>query len=129
MLRLEHNLFTLNVHLLPPYPRLDFKCGSDAWISSRLSFPRLQRHKSFFFFSVRVDVQVFSWVKMMVKELGRELGSAGLSWRNYAPEHQSEQHQSTAKSHIPRVCHRISASLVKTHSETVEPPWKHGARG
>lgn len=94
MLRLEHNLFTLNVHLLPLYPRLDLNVA--VMLGSLLVCHFLDSgDMSLFFFVVvvRVDVQVFSWVKMMVKELGRELGSAGLSWRNYAPEHQSEQHQ------------------------------------
>lgn len=95
-------------------PKAGPQCGSDAWISSSLSFPRLWRHESIFFVVVvvRVDVQVFSWVKMMVKELGRELGSAGLSWRNYAPEHQSEQHQRCGweKPHTPRVSWDISFS-------------------
>lgn len=119
MLRLEHDLFTLNAPLLPLYPRLDLKCGGDVCVSSSLSFPRLQRHKVFykplfFFFCESWHASVFT-VKMMLKELGRELSSAGLSWRKYAPEHQSEQHQRCGweKPHTPRVSWDISFSSKK----------------
>lgn len=109
--------FTLNAPLLLLDPRLDLKCGGDAYLSSSLSFPRLQRHEVFYkprFFCKSWHASVFT-VKMMLKELGRELGSAGLSWGKYAPEHQSEQHQRCGweKPHTPCVLWDISFSSKK----------------